>query len=220
MSNQEVTAMSVEQIDILKASAQDFGFDRGVIADILEKFGPDVLALVVEAARNGFSIQWIMDTFNKFGPTVLRFLSDLFSRNMAMAEVPMSFDGSPQTGVVINGDLIEGMDSNLISTLLEKLLPMLLEKYGPMLIDFLMKLFLDALKPKVGVVMSEEDKFGGRIIETLLPRLLPIILEKYGPQLIEALIQAILNAIKPKANEPATAPATAGPVVHTGVVIA
>jgi len=211
MSNQEVRAMSVEQIDILKASAQDFGFDSGAVADILEKFGPDVLALLVELARSGFTIQWIMDTFNKFGPTVLQFLQDLFTRNMAIAEVPLSVDGSPQTGVVIDGQIVEGLDSNLITTLLEKFLPLILEKYGPQLIEYLIKMVLDAIKPKAGEVMSAQAKLDASIISTLLEKLLPVILEKYGPQLIEALIQAILNAIKPKATDP---------VVHTGVVVA
>ena len=113
MSTHEVHSLSVEQIDTLKASAANFGFDGGAIADILEKFGPDVLALVIEAARSGFSIPWIMEVINKFGPTVLQFLADLFHKNAAMAAMPMAMDGEVHNGVVIDGKLVEGSGHKL-----------------------------------------------------------------------------------------------------------
>ncbi len=199
MANETVHAMSVEQIDTVTVSAQNFGFEAGVISDILERFGPEVLALITEAARSGFGVQWIIDTLNKFGPNVLQFFMDLWSKNVGIAGVaPVGVDGAVQTGVLITGDVVEGMDSNMLSTLLEKMLPMIMEKYGPQLIEMVMKLVLDAIKPKFGEPMNAEAAFQGQLLQTLLEKLLPVLLEKYGPQLIQMLMDAILNAIKTK----------------------
>lgn len=199
MANETVHAMSVEQIDTVKVSAQNFGFEAGVISDILERFGPDVLSLITEAARSGFGVQWIIDTLNRFGPNVLQFFMDLWSKNVGIAGVaPVGMDGTVHTGVIITGEVVEGMDSNMLTTLLEKFLPMIMEKYGPKLIELIMNLVLDAIKPKVGESVSADVAFQGKLLSTLLEKMLPMLLEKYGPQLIQMLMDAILNAIKTK----------------------
>lgn len=198
--NKEVHALSVDQLDTLKASAENFGFDGGAVADILTKFGPDVLSLLVEAARSGFNVAWIMETLNKFGPTVFQFFTDLWSKNMSIAPQAMSMDGEVATGVLLTGPVVEGMDSNLLSTLLEKFLPMLLEKYGPQLIQLLMDAVLNAITPKVGAPADQvaAARLQGALLQNLLEKLLPVILEKYGPVLIQKLMDAILDAVKSK----------------------
>lgn len=204
MSNETVHAMSVEQIETLKVSAQNMGFDGDTVANVLEKFGPDVLSLLVEAARSGFNVAWIVDTIAKFGPTVLQFFVDLWHKNAAFA-APMGMEG---TGVVLpDSVMVEGMDANLLQTLLEKFLPIILEKYGPQLIQMLMDAILNAIKPKsvgmtddevVAEVAARARLFDGTVIQSVIEKLLPTIMEKYGPQLIQMLMDAIMNAIKTK----------------------
>ena len=106
-------------VDTLKASAVGFGFDPSVIADIVEKFGPEALSLVVDALRNGFSLSFVMETVNKFGPAVLEFILSLFqAKTMNLA------------GNDVSGDL----NPLIIQILVEKYLPALMEKYGPQII--------------------------------------------------------------------------------------
>lgn len=131
----EFRALSVEEVEELKLSAQSFGFENAWVADVLEKWGDDVLSLTVEAARNGFSVSFVMDVLNRFGPSVLELLFDLWNRktmaaNMAFVE-----------GERVNPVVIEGMDSTLLQLLLEKFLPVIIDKYG----DQILKLFMDAI---------------------------------------------------------------------------
>jgi len=194
--------MSVEQIDSVKVAAQSFGFEESMISGILERFGPEVLSLLVEAARSGFSVTWIVDTLNRFGPNVLQFFMDLWSKNVGIAaqNAPVGVAGSEvvHTGVILTGEVVEGMDTNMITTMLEKLLPMIVEKYGPQLIQLVMDLIMNAIKPKVGETMSAEAAFQANLLQTLLEKLLPVMMEKYGPQLLQLLMDAIMKAVKTK----------------------
>ena len=64
----------------LKLSATNFGFEANWVADLLEKYGPDVLALVIEAARNGFSVAFITEFVDKLGPMVLQLIVEWLNR--------------------------------------------------------------------------------------------------------------------------------------------
>lgn len=174
-----VHALSVDQVNDLKASAQNFGFDGGVVADVLEKFGPEVLALVVEAARSGFSVQWIMDTLYKFGPAVLQFFRDMWNSN-AMAAAAQG------EGVVLTGELVEGFDANFLQVLLEKFLPVLLDKFGPKIIEAILK----------SLVKSPQFAAGGELWTTILNAVIQAVTS--NPQLLQQIIAAILDALKPK----------------------
>ena len=197
----EFHAMSVDQIDAVKVAAQNFGFENYMISGILDKFGPEVLSLLVEAARSGFSVTWIVDTLNRFGPNVLQFFMDLWGKNVAIAaqNAPAGMAATEvHTGVILTGEVVEGMDTNMITTMLEKLLPMIVEKYGPQLIQMVMDLIMNAIKPKVGESLSAEAAFQAGLLQTLLEKLLPVMMEKYGPQLLQMLMDAIMNAVKTK----------------------
>jgi hypothetical protein len=138
-------ACKVEQ---LKLSATNFGFDAGWVADVLEKYGPEVLAWAIELARNGLSVTFIVEVVQQFGPVLLQLLVDwLNKKNMAKAAFAAE-------GVVVNGDVIEGVDASFIDLIVEKYLPliiqkylpMIMEKYGPQLIQMLVDMFLKSLQ--------------------------------------------------------------------------
>lgn len=138
----EVKALQVEE---LKVSAQALGLDEAGVADILEKWGSDVLAVCVEAARSGFSPVWVMNTLTRFGPTVLEFFTDLWNHNGMVAAA------SVEQGVVL-GDLkvtpenLEMFDGALIQKLAEKFLPMLMDKYGERILELIVEAILNSLK--------------------------------------------------------------------------
>lgn len=134
----------------MKSSAANFGFDAAWIADVLEKWGDDVLALVIEAARNGLSVAWIVEIVDKFGPTLLEFVVSLLNR-WKMAAAPMGFAAGE--AVVVPGPVVEGVNAAFIDMIVEKYLPLIIEKYlpiimekyGPQLIQFLVDMFLKNL---------------------------------------------------------------------------
>lgn len=134
----------------LKISADNFGFDAGWIADVLEKWGDETLALIIEAARSGLSIAWIVEVVNLFGPVLLEFVVELLNK-WKMAAAPMGF--AVGESVVTPGPVVEGVNSAFIDliiekylpVIIEKYLPIILEKYGPQLIQFLVELFLKSL---------------------------------------------------------------------------
>jgi hypothetical protein len=131
----------------LKLSAANFGFDANWIADVLQKFGPDVLAVAVEAARNGFSVSLVVEILQKFGPQVLDFLVSLLSKkSMAMAEVI--------PGTVVTGDKVFSVDPNFIDVIISKYLPELLNtvlpqimaQFGPQILQLITNLITQYLQ--------------------------------------------------------------------------
>ena len=115
MSNQEQ----------LKASAVGFGFDPEWVAQILEQWGPDVLAVVVEAARQGLSVTTVVDILTKLGPKLLDLLISVLNKMKMMGVA----------GDVVGGDVVQGVDSAVVDVLVEKWLPVIIQKYLPMIID-------------------------------------------------------------------------------------
>jgi hypothetical protein len=109
----------------LKASAASFGFDPTWIEEVLNKWGPEVLATIVELARNGFSVTTIVEVLAKFGPLILEFLVNLLNRKKSMG----------LAGDVIPGEIVEGVDSAFIDIIVQKYLPMIIEKYLPMIME-------------------------------------------------------------------------------------
>jgi hypothetical protein len=192
-------SMAEDEVSVLKESATNFGFDGGVIADILNKFGPDVLTLMVEAARNGFNVEWVVSTLNRFGPNVFQFFVDLWGKNMAVAPVAMSIGelavGEVQQGVVLNAEVIQTMDANFMTTLMDKYLPEMMDKFGPQFIDLLMDAIVKALNAPV-----PQNFGGGRVREAFLQglfeKLLPIVIERYGPIIVQKLMTLLLSYLK------------------------
>lgn len=129
----------------LRLSAVNFGFDGGWIADIMQQWGDEVLALAIEATRNGLSVGLVVEILSKFGPSVLDFFVNLLGKKKMMA-----------AGDVIPGPIIEGMDSAFVDLIvekylpqiLEKFLPLILEKFGPQLMQLLAEMLLKNLTNK------------------------------------------------------------------------
>lgn len=121
--------VNLVQVEDLKASALGFGFDANWIADIVEKYGHDVLSLVVEAMRSGFSLAFVVEVVNKFGPVLLEFLLTLLNKKKMHALA------AGEEFVV--GDEVGVLDWALIETLIKKYLPIIVEKYGDAIVKFI-----------------------------------------------------------------------------------
>ena len=130
----------------LKQSAINFGFDANWVASVPQKHNPEVLALAVEAARSGISVDVIMELIDKLGPIILQFIVEWINKKKMSASSASGAD-------IVTGDVIEGVDSQFIDVIVEKYLPiiiqkylpMIMEKWGPQLIQFVLDLFMKNL---------------------------------------------------------------------------
>ncbi len=208
--------MSCNHVENMKASATESGIDGGTITEILSKFGPDVLAIVTEAAKSNFSVSWIIDTLNKFGPTVLQFLTDLMHKNAAIA-TPLGVAG--QT-IIIDKSHIQTLDTNLIQQTLQQILPVILQQYGPQVVQWIITMITNAMSGSSGSTITANNavKFDATFIQTILGQLLPMLLQKYGTQIIQAIIDMIMKAIVPTPASVVT-PVTPVDPVQTGVIL-
>lgn len=157
--------------DEMKMSAANFGFDVNWIADILAKYGEDVLTLVIEAARNGLSVAFIVEILKKFGPTLLQFIVDVFSHHQSS----LRMRGMAGAGDVLTGDIIEGIDASFLDVIIQKYLPVILEKYLPTI----------------------WTQFGPQIMQ-FIQNNLQLIFDKFGPQIIQMILNLFLNTLKQK----------------------
>lgn len=138
----------MENCDEMRLSASNFGFDMNWVADVLEKFGQDVLSLAIEAARHGLSATLVIEMIDKLGKGVVEFIVDILN-NKSMVGM-----ANPMEGEIVNGPVLEGVDSSVLNVIIEKwlpliinnYLPLILEKYGPQLIQALLDLFLKSVK--------------------------------------------------------------------------
>ena len=149
-------ACKCDQTEALKAQVVGFGFDPSYIADLIQKFGPDLLGIVVEAVRQGLSVATIKDIVEKFGPDVLNLLLGVLNNKSAKA-----FAGDQGVvipgGVVVAdqaGGLIDIILQNFLPQVLQKLLPVLvqqlpqlLQQYGPQLLQLLTSLIQQLVTP-------------------------------------------------------------------------
>jgi hypothetical protein len=105
-------------------SATDFGFDPQWVADMVAKYGDDVLPLILEAMRLGFTKEFVMDTVSKLGPVLLDIIVTLKNKQRMMA----------------SGDV--AVDAGSISVTLVEIL---LNKFGPEIIAMLKQWLIDHL---------------------------------------------------------------------------
>lgn len=130
----------------MKLSATNFGFDGEWIADVVEKYGDDAVAVIVEAARSGLSVKFVIELIDRFGTQVLELLVNVLNQ-FKMTQMAA-------TGVVVEGPIVEGVNSALTDVLIkdylpmiiEKLLPQIMEKYGPQLIQLVVDWLLKSLQ--------------------------------------------------------------------------
>jgi hypothetical protein len=148
----------------LKLAASNFGFDSGWVADILTQWGPEVLAVCVEAARNGLSVTLITEIVTKFGPALLQLIVGMWQhQNMAAAPCHKGADCCKHKAALA-GDLpvLVGADASLITVLVQQWLPVILQKFGPVIMQaliaavqsFLQNNQTDVLKAILDAIMN------------------------------------------------------------------
>ena len=113
----------------LKADAIQLGMAPTDVADIITKYGPDVMSVIVEALKSGFSVSFVLELFRLFGPIFLDFVISLFSekKKLGMAES----DEEAELENLLKGSPVQGLSEELVKVLFTKLLPYVIKKYGP-----------------------------------------------------------------------------------------
>lgn len=125
------------EIDNLKHSALEFGFDFTWVSDIISKYGEDVLNLVLEAVRGGFSKDFVTEVLSKFGPLLLEFLVNLLNKNkMKLA----------MSGDIVVGEEVGVIDASILEVLIQKYLPVIVDKYKDQVVQMLVNWLADFLK--------------------------------------------------------------------------
>lgn len=174
--------------DEMNLSAANFGFDPTWVADILSKYGEDVLTLAIEAARNGFSVSLVIEVLQKFGPAILQLLVDVFAKKQAALRFGEGA-GVVLTGDIVQGDNVLGVDASLLNVLVEKYLPIILEKYTPNLWAAFGPVIVQFVGNNLQMIL---DKFGPQLMQ-LVQDNLQAILDKVGPQLMQLILKMFLN---------------------------
>src|SRR4051812_16598945 len=105
--------VACDQLEALKTQAVGFGFDPAWIADIVEKFGPDLLGVVVEAIRQGLSMGTVTDLPQKSAPAVLRLLISTLN-NLRAKEFAKTQGFAADATVVPGGVVVEGVESGML----------------------------------------------------------------------------------------------------------
>ena len=113
----------------LQTDAVQMGMAPSDVAEIVSKYGPDVMSVIVEALKGGFSVPFVLELFRLFGPIFLDFAISLFSekKKMGMAEN----DEEAELEKLLRGSPVQGLPEELVKVLFTKLLPYVIKKYGP-----------------------------------------------------------------------------------------
>jgi hypothetical protein len=141
-----------EQMGLLEA--QSVGMSPTDVAEIVAKYGPQVMSVVNSALKNGFSFPFVIECLKLFGPVVLDFIVSLFKEKQEVKaqgltdENPFSSIGNiiktdPEISEVLGRENIEGLTPQVISSIFEKILPLLIKKYGPALLEAVLKAIED-----------------------------------------------------------------------------
>ncbi len=82
------TQMSMAEQTQVQSDAVAMGMAPTDVADIISKYGPDVMSTMVEGLKSGFSVPFILELFRLFGPLFLDFAISLFTekKKMGMTE--------------------------------------------------------------------------------------------------------------------------------------
>ncbi len=121
--------LSAAEQDQLKTDAVSMGMAPTDVAEIISKYGPDTMSVIVEGLKSGFSVPFILELFRLFGPIFLDFAISLFSekKKLGLAE------GNEEVELenLLKGSPVQGLPEELVKTLFTKLLPYVIKKYGP-----------------------------------------------------------------------------------------
>jgi hypothetical protein len=123
------TQMSMAEQTQVQSDAVAMGMAPTDVADIISKYGPDVMSTMVEGLKSGFSVPFILELFRLFGPLFLDFAISLFTekKKMGMTES----DEEVELEKLLKGSPVQGLPEELVKVLFTKLLPYVIKKYGP-----------------------------------------------------------------------------------------
>jgi hypothetical protein len=124
-----VSALSTEQTAALENDAIQLGMSAPEVGEIIGKYGPDLLSVMVEALKGGFSVSFVLELFRLFGPIFLDFAISLFTEKKKMGMTENDEEAELET--LLKGSRIEGLPEELVKVLFTKLLPYVIKKYGP-----------------------------------------------------------------------------------------
>lgn len=134
----------LEACESLKMNAMELGFSSEYIADLLDRWGSEVLATVIELARNGLSTDFIVETLKKFGPFFLELFVDFINRKKSLGYGACEM--SPCAAKEMNEVVFALMLEKGMPKLAEAFLPDLWEKLKPVLTELLTRLLLGGFK--------------------------------------------------------------------------
>jgi hypothetical protein len=142
--------LNEEQIQAQSLEAQSLGFSPELAADVLAKYGPQVLAVVIAGVKNGLSLSFTMECLKLFGPAILDFMTTLFTKSKEQV-VAQSLDASPEDAVAqaLAKGSVEALPPAVVNILLEKLLPWVLDKYGQQILQAILEAVLPNTKSTV-----------------------------------------------------------------------
>lgn len=133
----------------IQLEAQSFGLPTDQAAEILTKYGPQVLSVIVAGLKNGLSLSFLMESLKLFGPLIVEFLSKLFVETKKQLDTEVSKGLVAQdTSVadVLSKGGVEGLPPAVANILMEKLLPWALDKYGQQIIQAIMEAIMKGMK--------------------------------------------------------------------------
>ena len=157
-TNAKFNSLSVDenQLAILTTQSINLGLTSEEVSNILAKFGPGTLSIVVELIRNGLSASVVLQMLYLYGAPVLEFLVDLIFHGKQETEEKKNLLG----GRI--GDVVGGMQADFTRAIMQvvanKILPLVVDAYG--------KSILDAI---VGAIQAAVDdpKMAGKIDEAM-----------------------------------------------------
>lgn len=121
--------LSLAEQDQMKTDAISMGMAPTDVAEVISKYGPDVMSVVVEGLKSGFSAPFVLELFRLFGPIFFDFAISLFAekKKLGLAE------GNEEAELekLLKGSPVQGLPEELVKALFTKLMPYVIKKYGP-----------------------------------------------------------------------------------------
>lgn len=131
--------------------AENFGLSQEFIAEVLSKYGPEVLSVCIEGLKNGFSVGFVIELVRLFGPVVLDFILSLFKKSnktMQMAEAHGMGASDQSLADFLNDKNAENFAPILMKLLVEKLIPYVIKNYGDQIVHALLEAMQKAFNDK------------------------------------------------------------------------
>lgn len=147
----EFEAMSNDQQELLQITAQNAGMQKEVVADVMTKYGPGVLANVVEFLRHGVSVTLVMQLLQLFGPDVVSFILGLFTSASNKQFAALQAGEDEEAAKSAFGDVI-------VNLLVSKLLPAIIERYGAQILQGILTSIIDSISKdsKAGQIFNAD----------------------------------------------------------------